>query len=892
MLLERIEKNLIKIQENLNKDNFIYDFLEAYEQPKSSIKRLKDGDYNLSKKPNEVIWKKKIYFYSINENQDVHDTIDTISKSELIEKNKIRFIIVTDFKEFLSVDKNNSSTLDINFCELSKSADFFLPLLGLEKAETFEESAADIKAAYKMGQLYDFLIRDNRYLLTNNIKKQSLNFFFSKLLFCFFAEDSLIFKNGLFTNSIISHTKEDGSDLSEYLKKLFDFLNTKDRKNFPDYLNEFPYVNGELFNSNFEIPKFSKESRKIIIESGHLDWGAINPDILGSMMQAVVSRGVRQEFGMHYTSVNNIMKVIKPLFLDNLYNELELANSNEKDLKKILKKIYNIKIFDPACGSGNFLVISYKELYKLEIEILKRIKNLDKNLWLVDNSYINLKQFTGIEIDDYANKAARLSMWIAQHQMNTLYNDTIKDYRPTLPLSPSANIITGNSNTLNWADICKLNKKDDNIFIIGNPPYLGSSLQKTEQKNDLDIIFKGKKNYKNLDYISCWFIKAAELINNYPDNVKVAFISTESICQGEQVSMLWPHILKYNLEIGFCYTRFKWSNNAKFNAGITCIIICLRKISNSKKYIFSKTGVVKEVANISPYLHEGKNIYVEKRSLPLCDLPKMMYGNKAVDGGNLILNEFEKNELLKKNYLAAKYIRPYVGADDYINGKKRYCLWINDNDLNQAILIPEIKKRISKVTQMRMSSKDEGANKLAKKSHQFRDMIEAKNNLLIIPSTTSGIREYIPIGFLDKNFIISNSSYVIYDAPVFIFSILSSKMHLTWSFFVAGYLGTSVRYTSGLCYNTFPIKKLTLDEKFKLEQLAYKLIDQREEFSQKTLHELYDPNKMPLSLKKIHQEIDSFVDQFYSREKIHNHEERIKILFDAYENIIKGNMLI
>jgi len=889
MNIEHIEHELKKITENFSKELFIFDFLIAYNQPKATINRLKKGDYNLSKNNNELIWKKKIFYHKASNEEDVHDVIDEISKSEEIKKNDIRFIIVTDFKTFLSIDVKTGETLDIQISELAKNSNFFLPLAGMEKAENILENLVDIKAADKMGKLYDIIIKDNPKLIHNDRDRHGLNIFFTRILFCLFSEDSGIFEKSLFTKSIKSQTDESGDDLHLLLKRLFETLKDDKRKDCPEYLNIFPYVNGGLFKNDYLIPKFNKDSRKLLIEAGELDWNLINPDILGSMMQAIVQQGIRQELGMHYTSVNNILKIIKPLFLDDLYEELFVADKDEKKLRKILLKIYNIVIFDPACGSGNFLVISFKELYKIEIEILKVLKILDKNDWLIAKSGIELSQFFGIELDDYAHESAKLSLWIAQHQMNILYKEILNEERPTLPLSPSANIVCGNANIISWESICP-NKKNKQIFILGNPPYVGSSLQSKEQKKDLSEIFIGKKNYKNLDYIACWFLKAANYIKG--NKSELAFISTKSICQGEQVSMLWPYILDLNLEISFCYENFKWSNNAKYNAGVTCVIISLRSKSNKTKKIFTNDNIFLKVKNINPYLCNFENIIINKENNSISNLPKMIYGNKPVDGGNLILNEEEKNNLISTNQKIEKFIRPFLGAHEYLHGKKRYCLWINNDEIVEAKSIPELKKRIDKVYEMRIDSRDKGANDLAKRPHQFRDMIEAKSNLIIIPSTTSEKRDYIPIGFLDSNVIVSNAAHVIYDPPTYVLSVLSSKMHMTWVFSIGGYLGSSIRYSSRLCYNTFPIPELNNAKMEILGELSFKLIDEREKYSDKTLADLYDTETMPQSLKKIHLIIDKEIDECFNSKSFKNNDERLIFLFNLYRNIKSDKILL
>ena len=887
MLLERIENNLKIIEKNINKENFIYAFLEAYEQPKATINRLKKGDYNLSKNNNELIWKKKIFYHETSKEEDVHDVIDEISKSEEIKKNNIRFIIVTDFKIFLSIDVKTSETLDIEISELAKNGHFFLPLIGQEKTENFEENFADIKAADKMGKLYDSILSDNKSFLSNNKDIHGLNIFFTRLLFCFFAEDSEIFEKGIFTRFISSYTDEDGSDCDKFITKIFNILNTSKRDNVSESLKNFPYVNGGLFKNQYKVPKFSKNSRKILIDIGALDWSSINPDILGSMMQAVVSSGKRKEIGMHYTSVSNILKIIKPLFLNDLYDEFYEAKDDIKRLNKLIKKLNDIVIFDPACGSGNFLVIAYKELSKLEIEILRKLKEIDKNSWLIIKSGIRLTQFYGIEIDDYAHETAKLSLWIAEHQNNLSFKEIFEEERSSLPLSLTGNIIQSNATHIDWEKHCP-KKKGKQIFIIGNPPYEGSYKQSKEHKDDMNRVFKGIKSYKNLDYVTCWFYLAAKYISG--TDYKTSFISTKSICQGEQVSLLWPRIFDLGIEINFAYKEFKWNNNAKYNAGVVCIIICLSKISKLNKKLFAEENVL-EVKNINAYLINGPNIIIHKQSSSISNLPKMSYGNKAVDGGNLILNEKEKTELIVNDNRSINFIRPIYGADSYLKGEKKYCLWINDNDLNNALKIKDIKNRIDKVKKMRLKSRDKGANELAQKPHQFRDFKEAKKFYIIIPRTSTQRRKYIPMGILDNKSVVTDTTQVIYDPPLYLLSVLCSKMHMSWVLSTAGYLGSGIRYSSGLCYNAFPFPKIENSKIKLLEQNTLDIIDEREKHSEKTMAEIYDPDKMPPKLKEIHEKNDLMIDQIYREKPFIDEIHRINYLFELHQKIINKNEL-
>ena len=891
MNLDKIENDLKNISSNINKENFIYDFLLAYGLPKSSINRLKKGDYNKSKIDGEIIWPKKIYFKPVLKDEDVHDIIDEISKNDVIEKQKIRFIIVTDFKTFLSKDIKTSDTLDIELKKLTESLDFFLPLIGQEKYIPEKENEADVKAAYKMGKLYDIIITNNDHILEGSKERHGLNIFFTRILFCFFAEDANIFEKGIFTSSIKLYTNPDNNDIELFFEKLFETLNSENRNNIPSYLSKFPYVNGGLFKNKYQIPKLTKDFRKIMIECGDLDWNSINPDIFGSMMQAVVQRGERKELGMHYTSSGNILKLIKPLFLDAFYDEFHQAKSDKKKLNKLLSKLYNIRIFDPACGSGNFLVVTYKELYKLEIEVLKEIKDVDSNDWLITNSGIRLSQFYGIEIDDYAHEMAKLSLWIAEHQMNVLYTEILGEYRPTLPLSEPGNIVCANATQYDWNKVCP-RENNCQIYLVGNPPYSGAKLQTQDQKNDLANVFKDLKSYKNLDYIACWFYLASKYIKGIKS--AFSFVSTSSISQGEQVALLWPNIFNFNLEIFFAYKPFEWSNHAKGNAGVTCVILGVQNNNDKqKKFIFHKSNQVKIAKKISPYLIElDPSIIIERINKQIVGLQEMLFGNMPRDGGHFILDENDYSNLVEKYENSKNFIKRYVGSIELIKGQKRWCLWIDDKNKDEACKIDFINERINKVKKFRLGSKAKSTFDKAKIPHKFAQIQHVPEKALVIPSVTTSKRDYLPIDFVNQDTVISNLCYAIYKPETYMFGILSSRMHMVWLQTVSGRFRDGYRYSNSLCYNSFVVPALGESEKKLIENCVFKILEQREIHSDKSLFDLYDPTKMPLSLKNEHLELDITIEKLYRANKFNNDDERIQYLMKLYENLKNKEVLI
>ena len=698
------------------------------------------------------------------------------------------------------------------------------------------------------------------------------------MLFCFFAEDADIFEDNQFSNAIASHTQQDGSDLKEYLDKLFEVLNTPEnqRVGLPEYLNAFPYVNGGLFAEKHSAPNFSYASRKAIIESGSLSWAEINPDIFGSMFQAVNHADNRGTLGQHFTSVPNIMKVIEPLFLNDLKEEFENARGNNNKLNQLLYRLKNIKIFDPACGSGNFLIIAYKELRRLEMEIFKEMGSLAL-------SEISLNQFFGIELDDFAHEIAILALWLTKHQMNVEFFKEFGRTNPTLPLTDAGNIVQGNACRLDWKEVCPKGDSYE-IYILGNPPYLGSTMQDSVQKEDMSIVLSGLGKYKNLDYISCWFVKASIYIKN--SKCKVGFVTTNSVTQGEQVSLLWPFIFSQKNEIFFCHLSFKWTNNAKGNAGVSVAIIGLQKESVCDKLIFSN-GVKIKTKNINAYLAPSKNIFVTKRNTSIANLPKMISGNKPVDGGNLILSEDERNKFISLNDNSRKFIKKFYGATEFMNSKNRYCLWIEDIDINTAKKIDLVSERINKTREFRLKSKDKGAQKLAEKPHQFRDFFACEKSLLLIPQTGSERRKYVPIGFLNSDDIISNGVRAIFDSEIWLFSVLSSLMHITWVKAVAGRLKMDMQYSNTLCYNTFPFPKISKQRQEELTQSTLRIIDERLKHSEKTMAQLYDPDKMPEGLKEAHHQNDLAVERCYRSTPFSSDEERLEYLFKLYEKMIQ-----
>ncbi len=893
--IEEVVKNLVTSTASgeFIQSDFIFELLLAYGHRKQSVTRLKTGERNLARdEVDTVLWKRNLYF-KVDKNSELHGVIDDMQKEKVVNRHKIRFVIVTDFETFLAIDTKTGDSLDIEFKDLAKKFDFFLPWAGMEKAVYQGENPADVKAAEKLAKLFDEIKADSFDSSTANdpAKLHELNVFLSRLLFCFFAEDTNIFADNQFSDAIASHTNEDGSDLANYLKRLFTVLNQSEaeRPGLPDYLSDFPYVNGGLFKDDIQVPTFSHKSRKILIECGvELDWSDINPDIFGSMFQAVVHTEQRSNMGQHYTSVPNIMKVIEPLFLNDLYEELDKHQDSQKKLLELQERIGKIKIFDPACGSGNFLIIAYKELRKLEMEVLKRLQELEyekSGQAFQPFSVIKLSQFYGIEIDDFAHEVAILSLWLTEHQMNVAFKDEFGESLPTLPLKNGGNIVSGNATRRDWNEVCSILHESEN-YILGNPPYLGSKLQSKEQKSDLLECFKDSSiKPKTLDYIFCWFFKANKYIKD-SNNSAFAFVSTNSAFQGEQVSSM-ARTLSYNgNHIFFAHSSFKWTNNARKNAGVTCVIVgsesSLRK---SKKTIYSDLNILK-ASNINTYLIDSRDILVTKRNKPLSNFPRMNFGNMPNDGGGLILSPDEKEDLLRVSSELSKVIKPLVGASEFIRGSKRFCLWIEDKDAEWVLKFPQILQKVEKTKLHRLNSKDASCNALATRSHQFRDMNVASASQIIVPRVTSENRVYIPIGYLGNDSIISDSAMAVYDPEPWLFSVLTSRIHMKWVEIVGGKLETRLRYSATVIYNTFPFPNLSVTQKEALNNSALNILSVRENYSDKTLAQLYDEEKMPNELRNTHEENDKLVESCYRKSPFESDEERLEYLFNLYEKMI------
>lgn len=903
----------------------LYELMAAYGRSASSITKLRNGIINLADdKKSTVLQRGVVYLKNVGEVESLPAEVEKLEQDPLTARYNPRFLIATDFRTFAAKDTKKGNTLEIAWQDIDRNVDFFYGWTGDEVTDEKTEAVADRRAADKMKELYYEIEKINRDKLSEkgSTFRHDLNVFFTRLLFCFFAEDTKVFSKehkSIFTNAIKDYTQTDGSDLDVFLNTLFSALDSEDKIGFTSPFSNFPYVNGTLFDTtrNIAIPKFNAQARKYILDCGLLNWAEINPDIFGSMFQSIVDEEHRATHGQHYTSVPNIMKTIEPLFLDDLREEFDKYYDNSSKLTKLHDRISKIKVFDPACGSGNFLIIAYKELRKLEHAIIERLYEDDfKKAALAGklSTRIDLNNFYGIEIDDFACEVAVLSLYLAKHQMNIEFEKQFGKEIKLIPLKDKANIVHGNAARLDWQQVCpniehtseihKANEQSsliefeedqselqlgekywDEIYLISNPPYVGTSKQDKEQKDDMYEVFSAEgNNYKNLDYISIWFKKGADYIDK--SIAQLAFVSTNSICQGEQPALLWPYILEEK-EIGFAFQSFKWTNSAKNNAGVTCVIVNIRSKSSKPKYIY-KSSIRTKASFINNYLEDLPDITLTKRSKPLGNiLPEITYGNKGVYAGSLILTSKEKLELVNEFPNSIMFIKEFTGGQEFINGDMNYCLWIETRDYDQAMRIPPIAERIDKVRTDRLSSKDSGARELSKKPYQFRDFKKAKNHSIVVPRISSENRDYIPIGFLPHDVILSDSVQAIYDGPEWVFSLIVSKMHMAWTRIVAGKLELRINYSIKLVYNNFPVPRLTESEIKSLSASAREILFARQNYSEKSLAEIYKPSIMPEDLRIAHHQNDILVDRLYRQKPFENDEERLMNLFDLYKQMVE-----
>ena len=879
-------------------------FLESFGNKPTVIKRLQSAA-SLSDIEGAILQRNNIHFKVCPEGQ-VNSVFNQLKNSPATTKNKTKFILATDGVTVEAEDLSGDAPLVCDYKDFPNHFGYFLPLAGIETVKQIRDSSFDIRATSRLNRLYIELLKDNPEWGTAD-NRHEMNHFMARLIFCFFAEDTDIIRGErLFTTTIEQMSERDSSNTNEIISEIFRALNTKtaDRvsEKLPRWTEQFPYVNGGLFAGKVDVPRFSKIARSYLLHIGNLDWTKINPDIFGSMIQAVADDEERGSLGMHYTSVPNILKVLNPLFLDDLREQLDNAGDNARTLLNLRKRIAKIRVFDPACGSGNFLVISYKQMREIENEINVRRGEVGRK------SDIPLTNYRGIELRDFPAEIARLALIIAEYQCDLLYRGQKEALDDFLPLDSQNWITCGNALQIDWLSLCpptgtsvklmgddlfsasldqvqvEFENEGGETYICGNPPYLGSRGQTDEQKDEMKAIFDHRiNNWKSLDYVACWFMKAADY--GMHADCSAAFVSTKSICQGMQVAILWPEIFSKGYQLLFAHTSFKWSNLASHNAGVTVVIAgisrCAPKVR--KLYSLNETGgmEVKEVGNINAYLVSGNDIEVQKIAKPLGCQAEMTFGNTPIDGGHLLMTEDEVQALGLTPEQHQTFIRNFYGSAEFIRGLSRYCLWVEDKNLDEALSIASIRNRIESVRAVRLKG-GKTANDIADHPHKFQRTNVGKDHTIIIPSVSSELRLYLPVGLLPSATIVSNLAFASFDTSIWNIALIASKLHRVWVATICGQLGTSLRYSNTLGWNTFPIPTLTEKNKADLTKSAEDILLAREAHFPGTIADLYEPDAMPQNLFDAHERNDEVLERIYIGRRFKNDTERLEKLFELY----------
>ena len=891
---------------------FPFAFLAAFGNKDTALKRLRSGNNNASDVPGGVLQRSNIHI-AVCETGAVGETLKALRASSATSKAKAKFILATDGHTLEAEDLAGGETIACAYPDFPNHFGFFLPLAGISTIREIKDNPVDVRATGRLNKLYVELLRENPDWAKGE-RRPDMNHFMARLVFCFFAEDTDIFNGeGLFTHTVEQMSERDGSNTHEVLQAIFRAMNIKvaERANaeprLPNWANGFPYVNGGLFSGSTDVPRFTRMARTYLLHAGSLNWKQINPDIFGSMIQAVADDEERGALGMHYTSVPNILKVLNPLFLDDLRVQLDEADDNKIKLLNLRKRMARIRVFDPACGSGNFLVIAYKQMREIEAEINRR----RGEPYL--GSEIPLTNFRGIELRDFPAEIARLALIIAEFQCDVLYRGQKDALAEFLPLDAQNWIICGNALRLDWLSICpptgtgvklvaddlfgtpldqteiEFENEGGETYICGNPPYLGSTWQTDGQKSDLEAILgKRAKHWKSLDYVAGWFMKAADY--GTQTKARAAFVTTNSICQGQQVPILWPLIFASGHQICFAHTSFKWANLASHNAGVTVAIVGISSNPGKFRRLFSSGNdgalSVKDVEHINAYLVPGIDVIVEKNNHPSPGAGLMDYGNKPVDGGNLLLTRDEVEALAISVEQQKRFVRQIYGSEEFIHNKQRYCLWIEDQHLDEALQIPAIHQRIENVRALRLKSPDKSANEMATRAHQFREMNSGRRHTIVVPIHTSETRELLPVGVLPADAVVTNAAFALYDVPLWNLAVIASRLHLIWIATVCGKLETRYRYSNTLGWNTFPVPLLTEQNKADLTACAEDILLAREAHFPATIADLYDPDTMPDNLRHAHERNDEVLERIYIGRRFRNDTERLEKLFELYTKMM------
>lgn len=872
-------------KERAEKDSFWNDFFNVFGISRRRVATFEEPVKKLSGNQGfiDLFWKGTLLVEHKSKGKNLDKAFEQATDyfPGLKEHELPKYILVSDFDKIKLFDLDEKTEHEFHVSELYKNVKLFGFIAGYQKRTFKEEDPVNIKAAELMGKLHD-------QLEEFGYEGHHLEVYLVRLLFILFADDTSIFEKDIFKEFLDQKTNEDGSDLGALMAQFFQVLNTPKEKrlrNLDDHLNQFPYVNGKLFEEFLPIASFNSKMRSILLEASGLDWGKISPAIFGSLFQSVMNPEERRNLGAHYTSEKNIFKLIKPLFLDELREEFEKVKSNSKKLKEFHHKLSTLKFLDPACGSGNFLIITYRELRLLEIDILRELfKKGEQVLDVSSILWLDVDQFYGIEYDEFASKIAEVAMWLIDHQMNMRVSEEFGQYFARLPLKKAAKIIHGNSLRINWEDVVA---KTELSYIIGNPPFYGKSLQTKQQKEDMKLVFNKVKGAGVLDYVAAWYLRASQYIKG--TKIKTGFVSTNSISQGEQTGILWNELLNnYNIKIHFAHTTFSWTNEAKGKAAVHCVIVGFANFDIKIKALFIYDDIkgepyVKSVKNINPYLVEANDLVILKRRQPICNVSKISFGSMPNDGRNFLFTDGERKEFLQKEPNAERFIKPLLGGYEFLNGKNKWCLWLQDIKPNELKNLKEVHKRVENVKNLRLKSTRLATQKLAAFPTLFGEIRQPKNEYILIPLTSSENRRYIPMGFFSADFILNNTCASVDNASLLEFGILQSEIHMTWVKYTCGRLESRYRYSNEVVYNNYPWPKDPSEKNKKnVEVKAQKVLDVRLEFPESSLAELYHPLTMPPKLVKAHQALDKAVDLCYRPQAFTNETTRIEYLFDLY----------
>ena len=793
-----------------------------------------------------------------------------------------RYVMVSDFARCRLHDLEADTEHEFALPDLHKNIHHFAFIAGYQTHKIKEQDPVNIKAAESMGKLHD-------QMHATGYTGHNLEVYLVRLLFCLFAEDTGIFQRQQFRDCIEDRSSEDGTDLGAQLDTLFYVLNTETAKrlgNRDEAILAFPYVNGTLFDERLDPAAFDRTMRESLLQCCALDWSRISPAIFGSLFQSIMDKAARRNLGAHYTSEQNILKLINPLFMDDLRAEFTKIKTNKNKLSVFHQKLSKLTFLDPACGCGNFLVIAYRELRLLELAVLRAtLKGGQLETDLDSVIQLNVDQFYGIEIEEFPAQIAQVALWLVDHQMNLLVSKEFGTYFARIPLTASATITHGNALQRDWRGIIAPEKLH---YIMGNPPFIGKNFQNSEQKQDLKRIYGESKYGASLDYVTAWYKKSLRYIADN-NKIKCAFVSTNSITQGEQVYMLWPDLLADGIHIHFAHRTFQWTNEARGKAAVHCVIIGFGLQEAKIKRLFEYQNIKGEpheikTKNINPYLVSAENIILENRRKPICPVTPMLYGSKPADGGHLLLNEDEKRELLKHEPSIKPYIKKYLNADEFLYDKPRYCLWLVDCPPHKLRDMPLVKERIAKVKEMRAASPKIPTQKLAATPALFAEIRQSTSEYLLVPSVTSENRVYIPTGYVSSDHICGNANIQVPNATLFEFGVFTSLMHMAWMRSVCGRLESRYRYSASIVYNNFPWPKdPTEKQTADIGNKAQAVLDARAQYPDSTLADLYDPLSMPPVLQKAHQALDRAVDKAYRKNPFNNEADRVAFLFDLYQ---------